>query len=306
MYETERQELCKREGEFSEEDLQEEEIQIEEAYTENQAKAVEETVEESSRVERSRTSQETGGNPRKPEKAASVFPAKDRQGKEAEKKRNEEKVDSANVPVRLFCFVSDYCMNPGKEIAAAARERDLAVGLVLMLLSVCLSALGTLIFGALYLEDFLLRWVTCGIIVPLLAYGFSLLYGKAYVALSPVGKCRSKENPRGIGTFGELFSVITTASMGPNLILLLSCALSPLDKNLRLFQFFALLLTVVWIVSLLLTLFTVYGGEISLGGIILTVLFAFLAFVAMRTIWVWYLTGEFRFTLYVPLSVFME
>ncbi len=206
---------------------------------------------------------------------------------------------------RFAFFVSDYCREPGKVVSAAARKRDVGVGIILIIASVCLSTIGTLIFGITYLEDFFYRWIVSGAAMPILAYGFSLLFGKLYVSLSSVKKMREQEiNYRPV-TFRELFAVVTVASVFPNLLLLLSCVISPMDKSLQTFQFFALLLTVAWILCLILSLFAVYGGGLSLGGLLLTVGFGFLAFVVMRAVWVWYLTGEFTFALYVPLSVFL-
>ncbi len=320
MYEAEQRKLLKQEGgEDPGAELQEERETLteegdaekvtanppsERRSAEESSAAVKETVKEAEADEGDPTPQQTHNRSR--ERKASASATKDPGKKKSEKSRHEELEDSAGVPIRLFCFVSDYYRNPGKETIATAREQDVGVGLALTLISLCLSAFGALIFGALYLEDFLLRWVVCGIGAPILAYGFSLLYGRAFVALRLGGKNRENGKPGDSVTFRELFSVVTAASMLPNILLLLSCVLSPMDKDLRIFQFFALLLTLVWIVSLLFSLFTVYGGDLSVAGLILTVLFVFLAFVAMRTLWVWYLTGEFRFTFYVPLSVFME
>ncbi len=202
-------------------------------------------------------------------------------------------------------FLSDYYREPGKVVSAAARKRDAAKGLLLIIVSVCLSSVGTLLFGVTYLENFFSRWVVSGFVMPIFAYGFSLLYGKLYVSLDSVKAIRGQSiNYRPV-SFRELFTVVTVASAFPNLILLLSCVISPMDKSLETFQFFALLLTLAWILCLVLTLFSVYGGGLSLGSLLLTVCFGFFAFVIMRTVWVWYLTGEFTFALYIPLSVFL-
>ncbi|MBR6825214.1 MAG: hypothetical protein IKM59_01570, partial [Oscillospiraceae bacterium] len=106
--------------------------------------------------------------------------------------------------------------------------------------------------------------------------------------------------------FRSLFSLVGAASVLPNMILLLSTVFSPMDKSLRAFQFFALLLVAVWVASLLFSMVAAYGSYFTMGGLVLTVVFVFLAFVSMRAIWVWYLTGDFKFTLYLPLNVFFS
>lgn len=212
------------------------------------------------------------------------------------------RVDTAK---QFSYFLSDYYREPGKVVSAAARKRDVAKGVLLILVSVCLSSAGTLLFGVTYLENFFSRWVVSGFAMPILAYGLSLLYGKLYVSLDSVKAIRGQSINYNPVSFRELFTVVTVASAFPNLILLLSCVLSPMDKSLETFQFFALLLTFAWILCLVLTLFSVYGGGLTLGSLLLTVCFGFFAFVIMRTVWVWYLTGEFTFALYIPLSVFL-
>ncbi len=165
--------------------------------------------------------------------------------------------------------------------------------------SVLASAIGTLIFGAMYLEDFILRWVVTGVITPMLAYGFSGLYG--WLLIAPI---RKAQGPTG-RLLPELISVVALSAKLPTALLILSCFLSPLDQNLGVFQFFALLLVIVWVVCLCHALLTSYKGPFSKWAPILTILFAFLALTTLRSIWVWYITGEFRFTLHIPLSVFL-
>ena len=253
------------------------------------------------------TRQHPGSNRRSPGREGNC-PAegRSRSAEPKREKRNQKEAPSYNPLVRFSFLVSDYYRDPGRTITEGAENRDLGVGLVAVFGTLSLSALGTLIFGAMYLEDFFLRWVAAGIVGPVLAYGISFLFGRVFVELSPVGKIRRSGKLKGPICSRELFAVVTTASVFPNHILLLSGVLSPMDKDLRLFQFFALLLTVAWIVSLLFSLFTVYGGGFSFGGLLLTVTFAFLVFVSMRTLWVWYLTGEFRFTFHIPLNIFMN
>lgn len=207
--------------------------------------------------------------------------------------------------VSLLFFIADYYKEPGKVVAAAARKRDEGMGRLLFFTSVILSAIGTLLFGTIHLEDFFVRWVVCGLMAPFLAYGGSLLFGSLFAALSPTVQERRKREETRL-SFGELFSTVAVSSVFPNLLLLLTCVLSPMDRSMEIFQFFALLITLSWIVCLLFSLFTVYGGDFSLWGLLLTVAFVFFAFLGMRSLWVWYLTGDFRFSFYIPLSVFFS
>lgn len=210
---------------------------------------------------------------------------------------------SQDSPSNLSLFLGDYFGEPGKVVAAAARKRDVWVGIFLILVSVMASALGTLLFGIIHLEDFFAPWIVCGFFVPLLTYGFGLLYGYFFARFSPVGKERGERGEK--IPFGELFATVTVSGVLPNLLLLLSGVIAPVDKSLKVFQFFALLITVCWLVCLIFSLFTVYGGGFSMGGMIITVIFVFLALLAMRCLWVWYLTGELGFSLYIPLSIFL-
>ena len=207
--------------------------------------------------------------------------------------------------VRFLPFLSAYYREPGRVVKVAAVKQDVSMGVILIIASVCLSLLGTLIFGAVFLEDFLYRWVVVGGFVPLLAYGVALAFGQLYVYLSPAGRERRAGDREDHVTFREVFTVVTVSGVFPNLLLLLSCVISPLDESMQIFQSFALLLTVAWILCLMLSLFTVYGGGFSMAGLLLTVGFGLLAFSGMRSVWVWYLTGEFDFALLVPLSVFL-
>ena len=207
---------------------------------------------------------------------------------------------SDNERIPFHYFVSDYFREPGKVVSAVARKRDIGVGIMLFLTTICLSAFGTLIFGTLYLDDFFARWLTTGIFVPVIAFVAALLYGRLYVALSS-----RRRDPFGARVvFGELFSVVATSAVFPNLLLLLTGALAPMDKSMRIFQFFALLLAIAWILSLVFSLFTVYGCGFSFGGLLLTVIFGFFVFTMLRAVWVWFLTGDFTYALHIPFSIF--
>ena len=211
---------------------------------------------------------------------------------------------SPNILERLPCFLADYFRQPGRVVAAAVRRRDTGVAAAMFLTSFLLSAIGTFLFGAVYLEDFFSRWIGGGFVAPLLAYGISLLFSRVFTASRSGQPERGEGENHRDGSFRELFSLVGASAVIPNGILLLSCILGPLDGSLKLFQFFALLLTVAWMVCLLFSLFTVYGGVGSLGALLGIVAFVFLSFLLMRTLWVWYLTGVFRFSLHIPLSVF--
>lgn len=305
-----------RKSETEEETLIVEEEEIQEENEKAPSSEPQEQTQPPKEKEASATDPEKAPKPKTSEKTVQTesekrpTPPKAKPGEQKPKEKEREKTQEADnnegALLRLSFFVSDYYREPGRVVVAAARKRDTGIGLILIFVSLWLSALGTLIFGAMHLEDFFARWVVCGIVMPILAYGFSLLYGRLYIAFSPVGRNRKKGAPGSAVTFRELFAVVTVASVVPNQILFMSCILSPMDKELRIFQFFALLMTVAWILCLLFSLFTVYGGEFSFGGLVLTVAFGFLAFVALRAVWVWFLTGDFRLSLYIPLNVFME
>ena len=220
--------------------------------------------------------------------------------------KREKPIFKENAWLRLYYFAIDYMKEPGRVVAAAARKRDAGIGLILILVTLCISTLGTLVVGTMYLEDIFLRWIGCGLLAPVFAYGVNILYGFLYVHLGPAARERRSDPKRGPITFRELFAAVTVPSVLPTMLLLLSCLLSPMDKSMRIFQFFALLITVAWIVSLIFSLFTVYGSGFTLWNLLLTVAFVLFTILAMRTLWVWFVMGDFRLTLHIPLSAFLE
>lgn len=206
---------------------------------------------------------------------------------------------SKNALIRLPAFLREHYKTSACGRQGGEAERG--VGIIMVLASICLSSLGTFLFGSLYLEDFFWRWIVVGIVAPLMAYACSFLYGRLFIALCGTGESVGTNVP-----VKGLFSAVTSSATFPNLLLLLSSVLSPMDRTLRIFQFFALLLVIAWIISLLFSLVSKYGLRFNIGAMILTIAFAFLALTTMRTIWVWYLVGEFDFALYLPLSVFFS
>lgn len=185
-------------------------------------------------------------------------------------------------------------ISPSRSRLSLGREGR--VDLLWILVSVLASAIGTLIFGAMYLEDFLLRWVVVGVVTPMVAFGFSALYGWLLTGF-PVGEGLSDR-------ISSLLSGVALSARLPSVLLILSCFLSPLDKNMGVFQFFALLLVITWVVSLYHSLRSAYDGPFSKWTPLFTVAFAFLAFTTLRSLWVWFITGDFRFVLYIPLNIF--
>ncbi len=177
-----------------------------------------------------------------------------------------------------------------------------AMGLATLLISVILSACGTLLFGLMYLEDFLWRWFAVGVFAPLMAYAFTFLYGWLFRRLG--GGERAAHSTR--SGMSELFSAITATAGIPNVLLLLTGLLAPMDKSLWIFQCFALLLTITWLASAVFSVVSKYPGACNRRTLLLTVLFVFLGFVTLRSLWVWYLVGEFRFALHIPLNIFFS
>ena len=206
--------------------------------------------------------------------------------------------------LRLPFFVCDYYRDPGKTLLKAARNRDWPMAVALFVVTVLLSCVGTLLFGVMYLEDFLERWLVCGVVTPVLAFAMSLLYGGLFAFLSPASRERAGEGLWKRISVGKLLPTVGVSSLLPGLLLLLSGVFAPMDKSLGVFQFFALAITLAWMISLLFSLFTVYGGGFSLSSLLLTVIFMVMAFLIMRTLWVWYLTEEWGFKFYIPLSIF--
>lgn len=144
--------------------------------------------------------------------------------------------------------------------------------------------------------------------IPVMAYGAGFLF--AWILTASARGNTGEDIPK-------LVSAVASSTKIPNVLLLLSCFFSPLDKNMAIFQFFALLTVVAWVVCLCYELMTSFprktsaetpaspaAGLLSKGTPILIILFAFLALTSMRAIWVWYLTGDLRFTLHLPLNAF--
>jgi hypothetical protein len=170
---------------------------------------------------------------------------------------------------------------------------DLRYGLAFMLLSLLLTAGSTLLYGLVHLEDFLLRWYVTGFMIPIFAFGFSYFF-----LLLTVKKFGGHIDEKGLITTVGLSSVL------PSVLQLLSLLFSTLDGSGRVFQFFALLILVTWLFSLLALSFAAHRVGINLWTILLSVAFAFLAIVALRAIWLWFLTGHFHFAFYLPSSLY--
>ena len=176
--------------------------------------------------------------------------------------------------------------------------RERRADLLWTIVAILASAIGTLIFGAMYLEDFLVRWLVVGVITPMVAFGFSALYGWLLMgSLAGHGEGHAHR-------MNSLLSGVALSARLPSVLLILSCFLSPLDKNMGVFQFFALLLVITWVVSLYHSLRSAYDGPFSKWTPLFTIAFAFLAFTTLRSLWVWFITGDFRFALYIPLHIF--
>ena len=219
-------------------------------------------------------------------------------------------VESASGSNGLF-FTEERPQFATRNYSEIRQHRELLT----VMASVLLSAVGTLIFGVLYLEDFFRRWVVAGLVTPVMAYGVSFLYGWLMTAPSR----RYWDTGDGKDAVTKLLSAVTSAGRIPNALLLLSCLLSPMDRSMSVFQCFSLLLVVAWVVCLCYRLMALSGrnfspdtpispaaGMLSKVAPIVTILFAFLALATMRAVWVWYLTGDFRFALHLPLSAFLR
>lgn len=174
-----------------------------------------------------------------------------------------------------------------------ARRGDGVYGIAFMVLSVLITALSTLIYGMLHLEEFMTRWLMTGIVVPVLTCGISF----GFVGLV-VGRGRATS------TLSSVANTAGVSAIFPSTIQLAAVLLTIGDKSGKVFQFFALLIYMTWMLSLVLSIFSAHRIKVGLMTLVLMVLFAFLTLVLLRSVWVWFLTGHFRAALYLPTSLY--
>ena len=205
---------------------------------------------------------------------------------------------------QLFNTLISYCKDPLGTCHALAQEPRLRSSLSLVVITFCLSAIGTLALGIMHLEDFFFRWFCVGFVAPAAAFGGSLLFALLLTHLEQRALLQESINIPPKPNLSVLLSTIAASSIFPILLLAASALLSLIDDSLQLFQFFALLILITWVLSLILSLFSVCRIHFRPLTLFLSIGFLFLALVTMRPLWVWFLTGEFQFALYLPLGLF--
>ena len=211
--------------------------------------------------------------------------------------------EEPNVIQRLFSFIGDYYRDHQKTMENMRKNADTPIGIIMLLVSLWFSALGTMFLGAVRLEDFFFRWVGVGLFAPLLAYSMSYLFAGILVGF------RGEHPGRANGyvpyrRLREIFSVVGASATFPNLLLLLTGLLSPFNRSMEWFQFFALLLVIAWAVCLFMALTAAFKPVLSMKKVFAAIGFLFFAITIMRSLWVWFLTGVFDFTMFLPLNVF--
>ena len=243
--------------------------------------------------------------------STSPIPPFDEEDWDTPEEETEEEPTEESEPVEEETQVVKtlFLVDRSRKVAHRVREELTGYGHIFtIMVSVLLSAVGTLIFSAMHLEDWFSRWVITGILVPVAAYVAGMVFVWILTGLATEGATEARLQPA---------RVLASAARLPNRLLVLTCLLSPLDQTMTVFQFFALLLTVAWVVCLsyeamrsLLQSTSAEGTAPLASGMgsklvpVVVIAFAFLALVSFRAIWVWYLTGEFQMTFHLPLSIF--
>ena len=231
-------------------------------------------------------------NPKKQSQKPTTHTATDTR-KKAYQGRYVSAPDESIYTGRVVYFLPHYFrdfMGAGRSLANSG---DGSCGINLMVLSLVITALSTLFYGWLHLEDFLLRWFFVGVLVPVFTFGLCFVF----VGLV-IGKKRTT------ATASSVLSTVGLSAIYPATLQLIAIIPSAMDKSGKVFQFFALLIFLTWLFSLYFTVFSVHRVKVKFPTLMITVIFAFLALVVLRTLWVWFLTGHMQFAFYLPTSLY--
>ena len=157
----------------------------------------------------------------------------------------------------------------------------LAAGqMAFLLLTFVVNLLATLLPGLVLdcvsSHEFFVHWLLTIVLGPAIAYGIGI--GMVY-ALTSMSKLKAE--------FGGVLSVVGVSSTLPMMLLAASMLLSLIDSNGRVLAFFAVVIVLAWLLSLLLAILQTYDIKINLMTILAVIGVFFVAVILCRTLWHW-------------------
>ena len=190
-------------------------------------------------------------------------------------------------------FLTEYFgdfMGAGRKLASCG---DSGYGFIFMLLSMIVTALSTLLYSVIHLDDFLVRWIFVGIMIPVVTFGLTFVF-----VVLVIGGGRESVSA------GKILNTVGLSAIFPTTFQLITAIPSVIDKSGKVFQFSALLIYLVWIFSLYFTVFSAHRVKVRFRTLMITVAFAFLTLVTFRALWMWFLTDYMQFAFYLPTSLY--
>ena len=194
--------------------------------------------------------------------------------------------------VKLPTMILDYIKDISGTTRRLNQQSNLNHGLAFLLLTFAVNLLATLLPG-LVLDcvssySFFVHWFVTILFGPAIAYGIGI--GMIY-ALTAMNKIKAD--------FNGVLSVVGVSSTLPMALLALSMILSLVDPAGRVLAFFAMLIVLTWLLSLLVATLQTYDIKLNLLNLLVVIGVFFVAIILVRTLWIWFLGGNFELYLYM-------
>lgn len=194
--------------------------------------------------------------------------------------------------MKLPTMVLDYLKDNIATTRHLNQQSNLNHGLAFLLLTFCVNLLASLLPG-LVLDvvspfNFFVHWFITILLGPALGYGIGI--GMIY-ALTSMNKIKAE--------FNGVLSVVGVSSTLPMALLAVSMILSLIDPYGRVLAFFAVIIVLAWLLSLLAATLQTYDIKLNLLNLLTVIGIFFVAIILIRTLWIWYLGGNFELYLYM-------
>ena len=192
------------------------------------------------------------------------------------------------LPAMMLGYLKDSVGTSRRLSQQANRNHGLAFLLLTFVVNLLATLLPGLVLDCVSSHEFFVHWLLTIVLGPAIAYGIGI--GMVY-ALTSMSKLKAE--------FGGVLSVVGVSSTLPMMLLAASMLLSLIDSNGRVLAFFAVVIVLAWLLSLLLAILQTYDIKINLMTILAVIGVFFVAVILCRTLWHWYLGGEFAIQLYI-------
>ncbi len=193
---------------------------------------------------------------------------------------------------KLPAMILDYLKDNAGTARSLNQQSNLNHGLAFLLLTFAVNLLATLLPG-LVLDcvssfNFFVHWLITILLGPAIAYGIGI--GMVY-ALTATNKIKAE--------FNGVLSVVGVSSTLPMGLLALSMILSLVDPAGRVLAFFAMVIVLAWLLSVLAATLQTYDIKLNILNLLIVIGIFFVAIILVRTLWIWFLGGNFELYLYM-------